>query len=137
MRLFGIEPHPTVAHAELDTFVCTRCAHVQTKSHPFSDDRSGEQAMATLGLLKSTAFDDETTSLLCAAFDSAWQTVTSSGSALAHDTLAEASREQIAHYILESARQGERDTHRLVEYALARLAKMNSSSLLTRVAPAA
>ena len=30
-RLFGIEPHPTLARTDLLTFVCTQCDAVQTE----------------------------------------------------------------------------------------------------------
>jgi hypothetical protein len=51
-------------------------------------------------LLTSRAFDPETTSLLGAAFDKAWQTVQTSGSPLAAEKHAAATREILAKKIL-------------------------------------
>ena len=69
-------------------------------------------------LLTSRAFDPETTSLLGAAFDRAWQTVQTSGSPLAAEKHAAATREILAKKILAAGHRGERDVNRLVEEAL-------------------
>jgi len=34
MRIFGIEPHPTVESADLHTYVCDRCDALKTKIVP-------------------------------------------------------------------------------------------------------
>jgi hypothetical protein len=60
-------------------------------------------------LLTSRAFDPETTSLLGAAFDKAWQTVQTSGSPLAEEKRAAATREILAKKILAAGHRGERD----------------------------
>jgi hypothetical protein len=70
-------------------------------------------------LLTSRAFDPETTSLLGAAFDKAWQTVQTSGSPLAAKKHAAATREILAKNILAAGHRGEREMNRLVEEALA------------------
>ena len=70
-------------------------------------------------LLASRAFDPETTSLLGAAFDKAWQTVQTSGSPLADEKHAAATREILAKNILAASHRGERDINQLVEEALA------------------
>jgi len=72
-------------------------------------------------LLTSRAFDPETTSLLGAAFDRAWQTVQTSGSPLAAEKHAAATREILAKKILAAGHRGERNMNRLVEEALALL----------------
>jgi hypothetical protein len=72
-------------------------------------------------LLTGRAFDPETTSLLGAAFDKAWQTVQTSGSPLAETKHAAATREILAKNILAAGHRGERDMNRLVEEALALL----------------
>jgi hypothetical protein len=72
-------------------------------------------------LLANAAFDAETVVLLASAFDTAWDTVTRSGSPLAAEDRAAATREAIAKHIIDIARSGERDPRRLAEHALARL----------------
>jgi hypothetical protein len=73
-------------------------------------------------LLAKAAFDPETTAILAAAFDTAWETVKRSGSTIATDDDAESRREQLAKYIIAAAQDGERDPHRLVERALSQFA---------------
>jgi len=34
MRLFGVEPHPTIDRSELCTFVCSPCDTIQTEAVP-------------------------------------------------------------------------------------------------------
>jgi hypothetical protein len=71
--------------------------------------------------MASRAFDPETTSLLGAAFDKAWQTVQTSGSLLADEKHAAATRELLAKNILAAGHRGDRDINQLVEEALALL----------------
>ena len=73
-------------------------------------------------LLANGAFDPETTNLLGAAFESAWQTSRDAGSPLTDETHAASTREMLAKTIIARAQQGERDSQRLVEGALASLA---------------
>ena len=79
-------------------------------------------------LLTSRAFDPETTSLLGAAFDKAWQTVQTSGSPLAAEKHAAATREILAKKILAAGHRGDRDINQLVEEALALLIISNDTS---------
>jgi len=79
-------------------------------------------------LLSSRAFDPETTSLLGAAFDKAWQTVQTSGSPLTDEKHAAATREILAKNILAAGHRGDRDIHELVEEALALLIISNDTS---------
>jgi hypothetical protein len=72
-------------------------------------------------LLTSRAFDPETTSSLGAAFDKAWQTVQTSGSPLADEKHAAATRELLAKNILAACHRDDRDIKQLVEEALALL----------------
>jgi hypothetical protein len=34
VRLFGIEPHPTISRTDLHTYVCERCQAMQTEIVP-------------------------------------------------------------------------------------------------------
>ena len=72
-------------------------------------------------LLASAAFEPDTVVLLASAFDTAWDTVKRSGSPLAAEDRAAATREAIAKHIIESGKKGERDVQRLVDDALGRL----------------
>ena len=72
-------------------------------------------------LLASAAFEPDTISLLASAFDTAWDTVKRSGSPLATEDRAAATREALARYIIEAGKKGERDVRRLVDDALAHL----------------
>ena len=95
--------------------------------HPVRERRTNSRlhpkkaAMPMAKLLPSRAFDPETTSLLGAAFDRAWQTVQTSGSPLAAEKHAAATREILAKKILAAGHRGERNMNRLVEEALALL----------------
>jgi hypothetical protein len=72
-------------------------------------------------LLSDGAFDPETTNLLGVAFEDSWQTLRVAGSPLADETRAASTRKVLAKTIIEKAQQGERDSKRLVEGALASL----------------
>jgi hypothetical protein len=78
--------------------------------------------MPIVPLLTSAGFfDPEATKILTGAFDTAWQTLKTSGSVLAADYRAASTRELLAKRIVETARHGERDPIRLVDDALAHL----------------
>ncbi len=79
-------------------------------------------------VLTGRAFDPETTSLLGAAFDEAWQTVKTSGSPLADERHAASTREILAKRILVAGHQGERDINLLIEEALTFLTATNEGS---------
>jgi hypothetical protein len=89
--------------------------------------------MPLVALLSDAAFDSETTQLLGAAFEDAWEDVKSSGSALAEGAEAALTRELLAKRIIELAKRGERNPDRLVENALDHLAKSRAApdSVLT------
>ena len=77
--------------------------------------------MSIVPFLRENAFDPKAIAILAAAFDAAWETVQKSGSPLASEAEAAATRERIAKRIIEMGTQGERDHQRLVENALAYL----------------
>jgi hypothetical protein len=130
MRLYGVESHPTVEGAALRTYVCERCDGVQTAPAP-RRHRTGalrKKAAMPMSLLPANkAFDDETTSRLGAAYETAWRKLKASGSPLAEKANAASTREQLAKCILEMGHRGETDSNRLVEKALVRLASRNGS----------
>jgi hypothetical protein len=94
------------------------------------DDQEG-LPVPIVPLLASAAFDDEATRLLCAAFEAAWQAVKTSGSALADETRATSTRERLAYRVIEMGRRGERNHDRLVEDALAHLARSTAAPDVT------
>jgi hypothetical protein len=84
--------------------------------------------MPMVSLLSDAAFDSETTQLLGAAFEAAWEDVKTSGSALAEGAEAALTRELLAKRIIEIAKRGERNLDRLVENALDHLARSRAAS---------
>jgi len=100
--------------------------------------------MRMVALLSNAAFDDETTQLLGAAFEAAWEKVETAGSARADDSQAALTRDALAKRIIELAKRGERDPDRLVENALDYLARSRATcdgaittetAVLTRATP--
>jgi hypothetical protein len=81
--------------------------------------------MSILKLLGKHSFDLDTTKILASAFDTAWLTLQKSGSALAGDDRAAATRDLLAQRLVEIAERGERDRQRLVDEALAQVANSN------------
>jgi hypothetical protein len=128
MRLFGIESHPTIEGTTLRTYVCECCDAVQAVSTPPRNRIRAHRksaAMPAPSMLANKAFDDETTSRLGAAYESAWRKLKASGSPLAEKSHAASTRERLAKCILEMGQLGETDSNRLVERALGRLASLN------------
>ena len=126
MRLFGIEPHPTIKQAALRTYVCDQCDSVQTATTNGTAKRKA--AAPTLAPFVNKAFDDEMTTRLGEAYEAAWRVLEASGSPLAEGSHAAATRERLAKCILEVGRRGETDTNRLIENALGRWAGFNSGA---------
>jgi len=120
MRLYGIEAHPALGGTNLQTYVCPRCDHVQTKAVPALGRRTigKRKGRPVNGLAQGDAFDAETTRLLGAAFDAAWEVVLASGSPPLDVRHATAVREALAKHIIERVGHGERNLQRLVEDAL-------------------
>jgi hypothetical protein len=77
-------------------------------------------------------FDPETVDILVAAFDDAWQSITSSGIDLTSEERIQLMRSVLAVRILELARTGERDLHRLREAALLDLARTTRPNILPK-----
>ncbi len=78
--------------------------------------------MPIIPILRSDGFfDPQTTRILTAAFDTAWQMLKTSGDVLAADFRAASTRELLAKRIIEMGRQGERNPLRLAGDALAHL----------------
>jgi hypothetical protein len=130
MRLYGIESHPTIEGAALRTYVCERCDGVQAVPTPRRDRIGAHRksaAMPAPSLLANKAFDDETTSRLGVAYETAWRKLKASGSSLTEKSHAASTRERLAKCILEMGQLGETDSNRLVEKALGRLAGLNGS----------
>jgi hypothetical protein len=69
-------------------------------------------------------FAPDAVSTLMAAFDGAWQSISASGAKLS-DQQSELTRELLAKYIIEQARQGELDECRLRDGPLLHLAQSN------------
>jgi len=74
--------------------------------------------------LGDDVFDPGAVSILMAAFDGAWQSISASGARLS-EKQNELVRATLAKYIIEQARQGELDQVRLRDGALLHLAKSN------------
>lgn len=115
MRLFGIEPHPTIDRTELLTYVCNCCDEVQTETLV----REGLTPMGSL--LAENAFDPETTHVLGSAFDAAWERIKLTNTVPTDKGQVASMRELLAKFIIAAVEQGETDPYRLVEKALLRL----------------
>ena len=70
-------------------------------------------------------FSPEEIRTLVAAFDAAWASVKSSGAPFSEDRYQAAGREILAKAIIQAAKEGERNEHRLREAALLELSKAN------------
>lgn len=73
----------------------------------------------------ASAFDPETLRILTGAFEDAWQSLRTVGTASRSDRHAEQTREILARCIIEMAKLGERDRPKLRNAALAHLAEAN------------
>jgi len=115
MRLFGIEPHPTIDGTDLLTFVCSHCDGVQTEIDP-------PAKLKLMGsLLANKAFDAETTRVLGSAFDAAWEKAEATNILPTDKRQLASMRELLAKIVIAKAEQGEKDPKRLIETALLRL----------------
>ena len=70
----------------------------------------------------SGSFDPELATLMRAAFETAWNSLTACGSVDTVPYRAEWARETIARYIIEATQRGERNVAKLREEAIAHLA---------------
>jgi hypothetical protein len=73
----------------------------------------------------SDVFDPDAIRILTGAFDNAWQRLQNSGIHFDSDRQSEQARNILAIYIIEQARQGERDERHLREGALLQYARSN------------
>jgi hypothetical protein len=73
----------------------------------------------------ASAFDPESIQILSDAFEDAWQSLHTSGTTLHLGGQEEQTSEMLARYIIELAKLGETDPHRLRDAALAHLAEAN------------
>ena len=122
MKLFGIERHPSIDHADLRTYVCAPLGdNLQTEAVSneslIMEDKMDEPIEA---LLKGKTFDAESTRLLGSTFDAAWEVIVASGSPLADAQSVRLLRELLAKLLIEMVVQGERNPDRLLEKALGR-----------------
>jgi hypothetical protein len=115
MRLYGIEPHPTIDWTDLLTYVCSHCDGVQTEIKPAAKLRPMDS------LLANKAFDAETTGILGAAFDTTWERVKAAKLLPADKRQVASMRELVAKFIIAKAEEGEKNPKRLIETALLRL----------------
>jgi hypothetical protein len=140
-RLFGTESHPLIGQLCVLSYACMDCDAVRVDMAPLPKARGQlslhpkEAAMPMAKLLTNRAFDPETTSLLGAAFDRAWDTVKISGSPLADEEHAASTRKILAKRILAAGHRGEREINRLVEEALAHLTTPNGSGAKSASVP--
>ena len=115
MRLFGIEPHPTIDRTDLLTYVCDHCDGVQTEIEP-------PAKLKPMGsLLANKAFDAETMCVLGSAFDAAWERVKATDILPTDKRQVASMRELLAKFLIAKAEQGEKNPKRLIETALLRL----------------
>jgi len=84
--------------------------------------------MPMVALLSNAAFDCDTTQLLGAAFEAAWEEIKAADSMLAEESQAALTRELLAKRIIEMAKRGERNPDHLVEMALDHLARSRAAS---------
>jgi len=70
-------------------------------------------------------FDPDTVHILIGAFDDAWASLLNSGAPFAAENHSETARDILAKHIIEAAKKGERDQHKLSEDALLQLARPN------------
>jgi len=115
MRLFGIEPHPTIEETKLLTFVCSHCEGVQTEIEPLAKLKPMDS------LLANRAFDAERTRVLGLAFDAAWEKVEANNILPTDKRQVASMRELLAKFVIAKADQGEKDPKRIIETALLRL----------------
>jgi hypothetical protein len=71
------------------------------------------------------AFDPDAIRILTTAFDAAWRRLQNSGVGFESDHQSDQARNTLAKYIIEQARQGERDERRLRDGALLQFTQSN------------
>jgi hypothetical protein len=88
---------------------------------------AGSIAMTNLPFPRraASAFDPEVVQILSDAFEDAWQSLQASGTTFHLGGQEEQTSEMLARCIIELAKLGERDPHRLRDAALTHLAESN------------
>jgi hypothetical protein len=74
---------------------------------------------------QAAVFDPEEITIIAAAFDDAWERLEKSGYGSASAKAKERARQQLAKRIIDMAKLGERDPHKLCEDALLFMAQAN------------
>jgi hypothetical protein len=74
---------------------------------------------------EGAVFDPVTLRILIGAFDDAWASLLNSGAPFAAENYAERARAILAKHIIQAAKNGERNQHKLSEGALLQLARTN------------
>jgi hypothetical protein len=72
-------------------------------------------------------FQPEDVAVLVAAFESCWERFQKSGVSFGSDSAMQKAREQLGKGIIEAAKHGERDPHRLCEDALLHMTQDGSA----------
>jgi len=111
-RLYGVEDHPIIKHAELRTYVCPRCEAVETEIASDSAESNSS------GVVAGGVFDAEMTRLLGSTFDAAWEALLASGRLTDRPRQAALVRELLARSIIKGMQRGETDPLRIAEDAL-------------------
>lgn len=114
MTLFGIESHPTIGGTHLLTYACSTCDAVETETVMGQVTPIGP-------LVAEKAFDPETTHVLGAAFDAAWERIEATNTVPMDKARAASLRELLAKFIISAVDQGTTDPQRIVEKAILRV----------------
>src|SRR5262245_34934829 len=112
MRLFGIEPHPTIEETDLLTYVCDHCDGVHTEINPPAKLKPRGSLLGDAGLYAATM------RFLGSAFDAAWERVEATDILPTDKRQVASMRELLAKFIIAKAEQGEKDPKLLIETAL-------------------
>ena len=84
-----------------------------------------QSKMLQLFQRQAAVFDPEEITIIAAAFDDAWERLEKSGYGSASAKAKERARQQLAKRIIDMAKLGERDPHKLCEDALLFMAQAN------------
>ena len=118
----------------LRTYVCPSCDTVETDLIATRPIKAAQRASEsrTDDLLGYRGYDDESTSLLGAVFDSAWAKLKASGGPLTAEPLAGVTRELLARCIIALGRRGAVSNDKLDEKALLFLACLTRDTTASR-----
>jgi hypothetical protein len=71
-----------------------------------------------------TVFDPDTVDIMVGAFDDAWASLVNKGATFAKENNAKTTRQILAKHIIQAAKNGERDQHKLSKGALDALVQL-------------